>query len=45
VIHVNGGGAGAEEIADSIVDKLNELVPGAMQSALEQLAMQGGSAT
>jgi hypothetical protein len=44
-IHVEGGSAGAEEIATMVADKINEVVPGTLQSVFEQLAMQTGSAS
>jgi hypothetical protein len=45
VVNVNAGShASAEEIADVVEDRLHALAPGALQSALEQLAMQTGSA-
>jgi hypothetical protein len=45
MIHVEGGSAGAEEIATMVADKINEVVPGTLQSVFEQLAMQTGSAS
>jgi hypothetical protein len=41
-IYIQGGGADANEIAQEVTDRLVEIVPGAVQSALEQIAMQGG---
>lgn len=41
-IYVNGDNVNADEIAKKVVDLVTELAPGAIQSALEQIAMQGG---
>jgi tape measure domain-containing protein len=40
---ISGGGADMESIPDQIAEKTKEIVPGMIQSALEQLAMQTGS--
>ena len=44
-VTVNAGtGASADEIADAAIEKFTAVAPGVLLSALDQMAMQTGSA-